>query len=52
VAGGKVVAGKPEEVLTSETLSKLYGSEVEVLRDSRGRVAILGVENNEFHHNE
>ncbi len=52
VAGGKVVAGKPEEVLTSEALSKLYGSEVEVLRDSRGRVAILGVENNDLHHHE
>ena len=52
VAGGKVVAGKPEEILTSEALSKLYGSEVEVLRDSRGRVAILGIENNDRHHHE
>ncbi len=50
VAGGKVVAGKPEEILTSEALSKLYGSNVEVLRDSHGRVAILGLEENDHHH--
>ena len=50
VAGGKVVAGKPETILTSEALSKLYGSNVEVLRDSRGRVAILGLEENDHHH--
>jgi zinc/manganese transport system ATP-binding protein len=50
VAGGKVISGKPETILTSEILSKLYGSEVEVIRDSRGRVAILGIENNDQHH--
>jgi zinc/manganese transport system ATP-binding protein len=50
VAGGKIVTGKPEAVLTSEALSKLYGSQVEVLRDSRGRIAILGVEENHNHH--
>ena len=50
VAGGKIVTGSPEEILTSESLSKLYGSQVEVLRDSRGRIAILGVEDNDRHH--
>jgi zinc/manganese transport system ATP-binding protein len=50
VAGGKVVTGAPEAVLTSESLSKLYGSDVEVLRDSRGRIAILGIEENDHHH--
>ncbi len=50
VAGGRVVAGSPETVLTSEALSKLYGSNVEVLRDSHGRVAILGIEDNDHHH--
>ena len=50
VAGGKIVAGKPETILTSEALSKLYGSNIEVLRDSQGRVAILGIEDNDHHH--
>lgn len=50
VAGGKIVTGKPDAVLTSEALSNLYGSHVEVLRDSRGRIAILGVEENHSHH--
>ena len=50
VAGGKIVSGPPESILTSEALSKLYGSNVEVLRDSRGRVAILGIEDNDHHH--
>lgn len=50
VAGGKIVAGSPESILTSEALSKLYGSNVEVLRDSHGRVAILGIEDNDHHH--
>jgi zinc/manganese transport system ATP-binding protein len=50
VAGGKIIAGSPESILTSEALSKLYGSNVEVLRDSHGRVAILGIESNDHHH--
>jgi zinc/manganese transport system ATP-binding protein len=44
VANGRVATGKPEEVLTSEALSSLYGSPIEVLRDSRGNVAIVGTE--------
>jgi len=44
IANGKVASGKPEEVLTSESLSSLYGVRVEVLRDSRGNVAIIGIE--------
>jgi zinc/manganese transport system ATP-binding protein len=50
VAGGKIVSGSPESILTSVALSNLYGSNVEVLRDSRGRVAILGIEDNDHHH--
>lgn len=44
VANGKVATGRPSEVLTSETLTALYGVQVEVLRDPHGNVAIIGVE--------
>jgi zinc/manganese transport system ATP-binding protein len=44
VARGKIATGKPEEILTSERLSGLYGVPVEVIHDSRGNVAIIGVE--------
>src|SRR5262249_34294309 len=36
IAGGKVVAGAPEQVITTETLSALYGVPVEVLHASDG----------------
>lgn len=44
VANGKIATGKPSEILTSETLTALYGIQVEVLRDPHGNVAIIGVE--------
>jgi zinc/manganese transport system ATP-binding protein len=44
VAAGKIATGTPSEIVTTESLSKLYGAPVEVLRDSHGRVAVLGVE--------
>ena len=44
VANGKVATGKPKEVLTSERLTALYEVQVEVIRDSRGNVAIIGIE--------
>ena len=44
VANGKVATGKPSEVLTSESLTALYGIQVEVLRDPHGNVAIIGIE--------
>jgi zinc/manganese transport system ATP-binding protein len=49
VANGKVATGKPSEVLTSESLTALYGVQVEVLRDPHGNVAIIGIEE---HHGE
>lgn len=42
IAGGQVEIGKPEDVITSETLSRLYGASVEVLRTADGRVAVIG----------
>jgi zinc/manganese transport system ATP-binding protein len=44
IANGKVASGKPTEVLTTESLSALYGVRVEVLHDSSGNVAVVGVE--------
>ncbi|MGI0102127.1 MAG: metal ABC transporter ATP-binding protein [Nitrosotalea sp.] len=44
IANGKAATGKPEEVLTSESLTALYGVHIEVIRDSRGNVAIIGIE--------
>ena len=50
IANGKVATGKPDEVLTSDSLTALYGVPVEVLHDSRGNVAIIGTE--EYHGDE
>jgi len=43
-ANGKMATGKPAEVLTSESLTRLYGVQVEVLKDPHGNVAIIPVE--------
>jgi zinc/manganese transport system ATP-binding protein len=42
IAGGSAVAGRPEEVISSETLSRLYGAAIEVLRASDGRLVVVG----------
>jgi zinc/manganese transport system ATP-binding protein len=44
IANGKVASGKPDEIITTEKLSELYGAPIEVLRGSRGQLAVLGVE--------
>ena len=44
IANGRMATGTPQEVLTSETLTQLYGTQVEVLKDPHGNVAIIGVE--------
>jgi zinc/manganese transport system ATP-binding protein len=44
IANGKVATGRPKDVLTSERLTELYDTHVEVIRDSRGNVAIIGIE--------
>ena len=49
VAGGQVAMGTPDEVITSETLSRLYGAPVEVLVDSRGRRFVVGLEDESTH---
>jgi zinc/manganese transport system ATP-binding protein len=42
IAGGAAVEGTPEEVISSETLSLLYGVPIEVLRASDGRLVVVG----------
>jgi zinc/manganese transport system ATP-binding protein len=44
VANRRVATGTPQEVLTSERLTALYEMHVEVLRDSRGNLVIVGGE--------
>ncbi|HUY72262.1 MAG TPA: metal ABC transporter ATP-binding protein [Gaiellaceae bacterium] len=50
IARGKVVAGAPEQVITSKTLSDLYGVPVEVLRASDGRLVVVGEPEAPAHH--
>jgi zinc/manganese transport system ATP-binding protein len=46
IANGRVATGSPETVLTSESLTALYGVRVEVLHDSRNNIVIVGGEEN------
>jgi zinc/manganese transport system ATP-binding protein len=41
LVGGRFAIGKPEEILTSETLSELYGTSVDVIR-IKGRIVVVG----------
>lgn len=42
IAGGRAVAGSPQEVITGETLSVLYGTPIEVLTTRDGRLVVVG----------
>jgi zinc/manganese transport system ATP-binding protein len=42
LAGGRAAMGPVEEVITSETLSGLYGAPIEVLRTTDGRLVVVG----------
>ncbi len=42
VGDGRVLSGSPDEVVTTEALSRLYGTTVEVVRTARGGLAVLG----------
>jgi zinc/manganese transport system ATP-binding protein len=52
VAGGRVLSGKPEDVITSETLTALYGVPIEVLRTSDGRLVVVGQPEAPAHHSD
>lgn len=49
-AGGGGVEGTPREVITSPTLSRLYGVPVEVLETSDGRLVVVGTPEPPAHH--
>jgi len=49
VANGRVTNGKPSEVLTSKSLTDLYGIPIEVVKDSHGRIAIIGMDETPEH---
>ncbi|HEV3230996.1 MAG TPA: metal ABC transporter ATP-binding protein [Candidatus Dormibacteraeota bacterium] len=42
VAQGQAVSGRPEEVINTETLTRLYGVPVDVLRTTDGRLVVVG----------
>ena len=42
LAKGQAVVGPPKDVITTQTLSALYGAPVEVLRASDGRLVVVG----------
>jgi zinc/manganese transport system ATP-binding protein len=50
LANGNVAVGSPRDVMTSKSLTDLYGAPIEVLRDSRGRLAVIGAEDSPHHH--
>src|SRR5260370_40191215 len=45
VAQGQIAIGKLDEIITTEHLTQMYDAPVEVIRDSRGRVLVFGLEN-------
>jgi zinc/manganese transport system ATP-binding protein len=47
---GGAVSGTPREVITSETLTALYGTPIEVLTTSDGRLVVIGQPEAPAHH--
>jgi len=45
VAGGGAAVGSPDEIITSAVLSKLYGTEINVVR-AEGKIFIVAAEGN------
>jgi zinc/manganese transport system ATP-binding protein len=50
MAGGRARCGTVDEVITSLTLSELYGSAIEVLRTADGRLVVVGQPEAPHHH--
>ena len=42
LAHGGAVMGSPEQVITADTLTMLYGTPIDVLRDRAGRLVVVG----------
>jgi zinc/manganese transport system ATP-binding protein len=47
---GQAIVGAPREVITAQTLSRLYGVPVEVLRTADGRLVVVGLPEAPAHH--
>ena len=52
IASGGAAAGTPREVVTSETLSRLYGTEIEVLATASGQLVVVGQPEAPAHHHD
>lgn len=52
IAAGGAAAGTPHEVITSETLSRLYATPVEVLTTSDGQLVVVGQPEPPAHHSD
>ena len=52
IAGGNVLSGTPRDVIRTETLTRLYGTPVEVLHTSDGRIVVVGQYEPVTHHPE
>jgi zinc/manganese transport system ATP-binding protein len=50
IAAGGAAAGTPAEVITSETLSRLYATPIEVLTTSDGQLVVVGQPEPPAHH--
>ena len=50
LAHGGAVMGPPEQVITADTLTMLYGTPIDVLRDRAGRLVVVGQPDMHTHH--
>jgi zinc/manganese transport system ATP-binding protein len=50
LAHGGAVMGPPEKVITADTLTMLYGTPIDVLRDRAGRLVVVGQPDTHTHH--
>jgi zinc/manganese transport system ATP-binding protein len=52
IAQGGVASGTPEEVITGDILTRLYGTPIEVLTTSDGRMVVVGQPEAPAHHSD
>lgn len=50
LAHGGALMGEPEEVITADNLTMLYGTPIDVLRDRTGRLVVVGQPDTHEHH--